>query len=201
MIEEIATNKKVVKYLDLPIQHISTKILRQMARKTNKDTIINKIELLRKKVPGIALRTSLIVGFPGETEEDFNELKEFLTDYKLENVGVFAYSQEEGTPAAKMDNQVEDDVKEQRKEILMQIQRKIVKEQNKLKIDNIYDTIIDGNNGEYYIGRNYEMSPEIDGIIFIKKNTNLKIGDIVKVKITDVMDYDLIGDVFNEFSK
>ena len=172
-----------------------------MARKTNKDTIINKIELLRKKVPGIALRTSLIVGFPGETEEDFNELKEFLTDYKLENVGVFAYSQEEGTPAAKMDNQVEDDVKEQRKEILMQIQRKIVKEQNKLKIDNIYDTIIDGNNGEYYIGRNYEMSPEIDGIIFIKKNTNLKIGDIVKVKITDVMDYDLIGDVFNEFSK
>ena len=201
LIEEIATNKKVVKYLDLPIQHISTKILRQMARKTNKDTIINKIELLRKKVPGIALRTSLIVGFPGETEEDFNELKEFLTDYKLENVGVFAYSQEEGTPAAKMDNQVEDDVKEQRKEMLMQIQRKIVKEQNKLKIDNIYDTIIDGNNGEYYIGRNYEMSPEIDGIIFIKKNTNLKIGDIVKVKITDVMDYDLIGDVFNEFSK
>ena len=191
----------MLKYLDLPIQHISTKILRQMARKTNKDTIINKIELLRKKVPGIALRTSLIVGFPGETEEDFNELKEFLTDYKLENVGVFAYSQEEGTPAAKMDNQVEDDVKEQRKEILMQIQRKIVKEQNKLKIDNIYDTIIDGNNGEYYIGRNYEMSPEIDGIIFIKKNTNLKIGDIVKVKITDVMDYDLIGDVFNEFSK
>ena len=201
LIEEIATNKKVVKYLDLPIQHISTKILRQMARKTNKDTIINKIELLRKKVPGIALRTYLIVGVPGETEEHFNELKEFLTDYKLENVGVFAYSQEEGTPAAKMDNQVEDDVKEQRKEILMQIQRKIVKEQNKLKIDNIYDTIIDGNNGEYYIGRNYEMSPEIDGIIFIKKNTNLKIGDIVKVKITDVMDYDLIGDVFNEFSK
>lgn len=111
LIEEIATNKKVVKYLDLPIQHISNNILRLMARKTNKQTIIEKIEKLKKKVPGIVLRTSLIVGFPGETDEDFEELKEFLKEYKLDNVGVFKYSREEGTPAANMENQITEEIK------------------------------------------------------------------------------------------
>ena len=155
LIEVIANNPKVMKYLDLPIQHISNNILKMMARKTNKETIIGKINLLREKVPGITLRTSLIVGFPGETEEDFNELCRFLKNYKLDNVGVFTYSQEEGTAAAKLPNQVDEDVKIKRKEKLMNIQRGIVKDLNKLKIGNIYDTIIDGSTGEYYIGRNY----------------------------------------------
>ncbi|MEN8076244.1 30S ribosomal protein S12 methylthiotransferase RimO [Clostridioides difficile] len=201
LIEEIANNKKVVKYLDLPIQHISSKVLKQMGRRTNKETIINKIETLREKVPGIALRTSLIVGFPGETEEDFEELLSFLKDYKLENVGVFSYSQEEDTPAAKMDGQIEEEVKLERQKRLMAIQREIVKAQNKLKVNNIYDTIIDGNNGEYYIGRSYEMAPEIDGLIYIKKQKSLNLGDIVKVKITDIMEYDLMGEVLDESSK
>lgn len=201
LIEEIANNKKVVKYLDLPIQHISSKVLKQMGRRTNKETIINKIETLRDKVPGIALRTSLIVGFPGETEEDFEELASFLKDYKLENVGVFSYSQEEDTPAAKMDGQIEEEVKLERQKRLMAIQREIVKAQNKLKVNNIYDTIIDGNNGEYYIGRSYEMAPEIDGLIYIKKQKSLNLGDIVKVKITDIMEYDLMGEVLDESSK
>lgn len=201
LIDEIASNPKVVKYLDLPIQHISSKILKLMARKTNKENIIEKIKKLRERIPAITLRTSLIVGFPNETEEDFNELKDFVEEYKLENVGVFSYSREEGTPASIMDNQVEEEIKEQRKQKLMLIQRNICKDLNKLKIGNIYDTIIDGHNGEYYIGRNYQMAPEIDGQIFIRENKKLNIGDITKVKITDILDYDLIGDVWNEFSK
>ena len=201
LIEVIANNPKVMKYLDLPIQHISNNILKMMARKTNKETIIGKINLLREKVPGITLRTSLIVGFPGETEEDFNELCRFLKNYKLDNVGVFTYSQEEGTAAAKLPNQIDEDVKIKRKETLMNIQRGIVKDLNKLKIGNIYDTIIDGSTGEYYIGRNYEMAPEIDGLIYITKGKVLKKGDIIKVKITNIMEYDLVGDVWNESSK
>ena len=201
LIEVIANNPKVMKYLDLPIQHISNNILKMMARKTNKETIIGKINLLREKVPGITLRTSLIVGFPGETEEDFNELCRFLKNYKLDNVGVFTYSQEEGTAAAKLPNQVDEDVKIKRKEKLMNIQRGIVKDLNKLKIGNIYDTIIDGSTGEYYIGRNYEMAPEIDGLIYVTKKKTLKKGDIIKVKITNIMEYDLVGDVWNESSK
>ncbi|MBQ8999178.1 MAG: 30S ribosomal protein S12 methylthiotransferase RimO [Clostridium sp.] len=201
LIEEIARNEKVVKYLDLPIQHISSSVLKQMGRRTNKEAIISKIDTLRSKVPGIALRTSLIVGFPGETDENFEELEKFLEDYKLENVGVFAYSQEEDTPAAKMECQVDEEVKIQRQKKLMAVQREVVKEQNKLKIGNIYDTIIDGDNGEYYIGRSYEMAPEIDGLIYIKKEKSLNLGDIVKVKIHDVMEYDLMGEVLDEFSK
>ena len=201
LIEVIANNPKVMKYLDLPIQHISNNILKMMARKTNKETIIDKIDLLREKVPGITLRTSLIVGFPGETEEDFNELCSFLKDYKLDNVGVFTYSQEEGTAAAKLPNQIDEDVKIERKETLMNIQKGIVRDLNKLKIGNIYDTIIDGSTGEYYIGRNYEMSPEIDGLVYVTKKKTLKKGDIIKVKITNVMEYDLVGDVWDESSK
>ena len=201
LIEVIANNPKVMKYLDLPIQHISNNVLKMMARKTNKETIIDKIDLLREKVPGITLRTSLIVGFPGETEEDFNELCSFLKDYKLDNVGVFTYSQEEGTAAAKLPNQIDEDVKIKRKETLMNIQRGIVRDLNKLKIGNIYDTIIDGSTGEYYIGRNYEMAPEIDGLIYVTKKKTLKKGDIIKVKITNVMEYDLVGDVWDESSK
>ena len=201
LIEVIANNPKVMKYLDLPIQHISNNILKMMARKTNKETIIDKIDLLREKVSGITLRTSLIVGFPGETEEDFNELCSFLKDYKLDNVGVFTYSQEEGTAAAKLPNQIDEDVKIKRKETLMNIQRGIVRDLNKLKIGNIYDTIIDGSTGEYYIGRNYEMAPEIDGLIYITKGKVLKKGDIIKIKITNIMEYDLVGDVWNESSK
>ena len=201
LIEEISTNEKVVKYLDLPIQHISSSVLKKMGRRTNKEAIINKIDTLRSKVPGIALRTSLIVGFPGETDENFEELEKFLENYKLENVGVFAYSQEEDTPAAKMECQVDEEVKIQRQKKLMVVQRNVVKEQNKLKIGKIYDTIIDGKNGEYYIGRSYEMAPEIDGLIYIKKEKSLNLGDIVKVKIHDVMEYDLTGEVLDEFSK
>ena len=201
LILEIKNNDKIVKYMDLPIQHISSKILKLMGRKTSKDDIINKINKLRSEIPNITIRTSLIVGFPGETEEDFSELKNFLEDYKLDNVGVFCYSQEEGTPAAIMANQIEQDIKVERQKELMNIQRIVVNNQNKLKIGSIYDTIIDGNNDEFFIGRTYGMAPEIDGVVYIRKTQTLKPGDTVKVRITDVIEYDLIGDVWDEFSK
>lgn len=152
LVDEIASNKKVVKYLDLPIQHISSKILKRMGRKTNKEDIIEKIDLIRSKIKGINLRTSLIVGFPGEEEEDFEELKDFLKEYKLDKVGVFTYSREEGTPAAKMENQIDENIKEKREKTLMMIQRGISKEINQLKINNIYDILVEGYNGEYYFG-------------------------------------------------
>ena len=201
LIEEMATNDKVVKYLDLPIQHISSRILKLMARRTNKEAIIKIIEKLREKMPEISLRTSLIVGFPDEKEEDFKELENFLKDYKLDNVGVFKYSQEEGTPASKMNNQIEEEIKEIRFEKLMKIQKEVVKDLNKLKIDNVYDTIIEGKKGNNYIGRSFDMAPEVDGSIIIKTDKELKNGDIIKVKISGAIEYDLIGEIYNEFSK
>ncbi|MFR4996586.1 MAG: 30S ribosomal protein S12 methylthiotransferase RimO [Clostridium paraputrificum] len=201
LIDEIANNNKVVKYLDLPIQHISNNILKLMARKTSKEAIINKIETLRERIPSIVVRTSLIVGFPGETEEDFNELTKFLQDYKLDNVGVFKYSQEEGTPAANMENQVSEEIKEIRERNLMLVQQEVAKEINELKISNIYDILVEGHNGEYYYGRSYEMAPEIDGVVFFDSEDNIKTGAIVKVKITDCADYDLMGVVVYESCK
>lgn len=201
LIEEMAQNDKVVKYLDLPIQHISDKILKLMGRKTNKNDIIDIIERLRERIPAITLRTSLIVGFPNENNEDFNELKDFIQEYKLDNVGVFSYSREEGTPAAIMNGQLDEDIKDARLKELMLTQRKVMLSLNDLKIGNIYDTIVDGSNGEYFIGRNYAMSPEIDSVIYIRKSKQLKIGDIVKVRITGIQEYDLIGDVIDESSK
>ena len=201
LIEEMAMNPKVVKYLDLPIQHISNNILKRMARRTNKETITNIIDKLRERIPGIALRTSLIVGFPGETEEDFNELCEFLEEYKLDNVGVFKYSKEEGTPAADMENQVEEETKEKRQEKLMLVQKKVVEELNKLKISKVYDTIIEGRRGKYFIGRSSEMAPEIDGNILVNTTRNLEKGDIVKIKIKEALEYDLVGEICDEFSK
>jgi len=201
LIEEIANNEKVVKYLDLPIQHISSKILRMMARKTNKEKVIAIINKLRERIPNIVLRTSLIVGFPNETEEDFKELEEFLKEYKLDNVGVFTYSKEEGTPAAEMNNHVPEKVKVERYNRLMEIQKDVVVNLNKLKISKIYDTIIEGRKGKYFIGRSTEMAPEIDGNILVETEKALNKGDIVKVKINKILDYDLIGEIYNEFSK
>lgn len=193
LITEMATNDKVLKYLDLPIQHISNNILKLMGRKTTKEDIINKIDKLRREIPQIALRTSLIVGFPNETEDDFNGLKEFLKEHKLEKVGVFKYSREEGTPAAIMDMQIDEEIKEIREKELMLIQSEISKEINSLKIGNIYDILVEGYNGEYYYGRNYEMAPEIDGNVFFTKHCPVDKGDIVEVRIEKNTEYDLIG--------
>ncbi|WP_202117486.1 30S ribosomal protein S12 methylthiotransferase RimO [Clostridium chromiireducens] len=201
LIDEIASNDKVAKYLDIPIQHISDKILKLMGRKTSKQDIINKIKMLREKVAGIIIRTTFIVGFPNETEEEFNEIIDFLKEYKLDKVGVFTYSQEEDTPAAQMVGQVEEEIKEKREEKLMLLQKSITEEINKLKIGKLYDILVEGYNGKYYYGRNYEMAPDIDANVLFEFSGNIVNGEFVKVKIVENMDYDLVGVVVDESCK
>ena len=193
LVKEMASNEKVCKYIDIPIQHISSKILKLMGRQTTKEKIIDKINLLRKYMPEIVIRTSLIVGFPGETEEDFNELKEFLINHRIDKVGVFTYSQEEGTPAAIMPDQVDEEVKKLRENEVMRIQQEVSASINEEKLNKVYDVLVEGFNGEYYVGRSYEMAPEIDGNIFFKSQREIKKGKIIKVKITETLEYDLIG--------
>lgn len=200
LIEEMATNDKICNYLDIPIQHISDNILKRMSRKTNKETIVNTIKKLRNRMPDMVLRTSLIVGFPGETEEDFNELKEFVQEYKLDNLGVFTYSQEEGTPAATMENQVEENIKKKRQRELMIIQQDLCKCLNKEKVNKVYEVLVDKENDQYYVGRTKGMAPEIDGLVYIEKTTKMNKGDFVKIKVNKALEYDLIGVVEDELS-
>ena len=200
LIEEISKNDKVCKYLDLPIRHISNDILKRMGRKTSKEEIIDKIKTLRDNVSNIVLRTSLIVGFPGETEEDFNELKEFLKEMKLDKVGVFTYSQEEDTPAALMENQIDEKIKQQREKELMEVQKEISKAINKSKVGRTYKVLVESENSGYFIGRSYEMAPDIDGLIYIKEK-NLNANKFYDVKIKEALEYDLIGVVLNESCK
>ncbi|HEX9026341.1 MAG TPA: 30S ribosomal protein S12 methylthiotransferase RimO [Clostridium sp.] len=201
LIDEIASNEKVVKYLDLPIQHISNNILKLMGRKTSKQDIINKIDKLREKISGIILRTTFIVGFPKETEEDFNEIINFIEEYKLDKVGVFTYSQEEDTPAAIMEGQVIEEVKKKREEKLMLVQKGISEQINKLKIGKLYDILVEGYNGKCYYGRSYEMAPDIDASVLFESSKSIEVGEFIKVKIIENMDYDLVGVVVDESCK
>ncbi len=201
LIDEIASNEKVVKYLDLPIQHISNNILKLMGRKTSKQDIINKINKLREKISGIILRTTFIVGFPKETEEDFNEIIDFIEEYKLDKVGVFTYSQEEDTPAAMMEGQIVEEIKKKREEKLMLVQKGISEQINKLKIGKLYDILVEGYNGKSYYGRSYEMAPDIDASVLFESSKNIEVGEFIKVKIIENMDYDLVGVVVDESCK
>lgn len=198
MILEFKDNDKICKYIDIPIQHVSDSILKRMGRRTNKASIETLLRKLRNEVEDIVIRTSIIVGFPGETEEDFNELKVFLTEHKLDKVGVFTYSQEEDTPAATMEDQIEEDIKLSREKELMLLQQNISAEINKKKIGKIYDVLVEGFNNEHFICRSQEMAPEIDGYILVENNSNIKIGDFIKVRISESLEYDLLGVVYNE---
>ena len=201
LIDEIANNDKVCKYLDIPVQHISDDILKLMGRRGRKQEIINNLNKLRAKVDGIVIRTSIIVGFPGESKENFNELKDFIREIKFDKLGVFKYSQEEGTPAAEMKEQVDEDIKQKREEEIMMLQQAISKDINDSKINRAYEVIIEGKDKEVWYGRSREMAPEIDGLIYFESDKNLQIGTMVKVKITNSSEYDLMGVVCNESSK
>lgn len=197
-IEEVASNPKVCKYIDMPIQHISNNVLRRMNRRGRKEQIIDNIEKMRKSIPNLCLRTSIIVGFPGEAEEDFNELKEFIRETKFDKLGVFKYSQEDGTSAALMENQISEEIKSMREQELMILQQDISKSINKDKIGLIYDVLVEKQADDYYVGRSYEMAPDIDGEIYIKSDKAIEIGKFIKVKITESLEYDLIGVVYYE---
>jgi ribosomal protein S12 methylthiotransferase len=199
LINEFKNNKKLVKYFDIPMQHINDRILKRMNRNTNRMQIIGLINKIRNEVEGAVIRTSLITGFPGETQEEHEELKNFLIKYKLDRVGVFKYSREEHTPAYKLPEQVDEEVKEQRQIELMEIQQGISYENNLLKIGKIYDVLIEEKDVEnIYVGRTYMDSIEIDGCVYVTSDKELTLGNIYKVKINDALEYDMIGDVLDE---
>ena len=195
LINTIKNEDKIVKYIDIPIQHCSTKILKAMNRKSTKTSIIKTIERLRKQIPGIVIRTTLITGFPGETKEDFNELYNFVKETKFDRLGVFAYSKEENTKAAKMPGQVRQDVKERRRDKIMELQRRISLENNQKYIGQIVNVIVEEIDEEgAYIGRcSFDAEGIDNGIIFTSKKKHKK-GDFVKVLVNDAFDYDLSGE-------
>ena len=202
LINAVAESKKVCHYFDIPMQHISNNILTAMKRTTSKEEILGLINRIKTKMPDAVIRTSLIVGFPGETEEDFNELKEFIKLNLLDRVGIFTYSPEEGTLAAKLDNQIEENLKESRKNTLMQLQSMNSLENNKKLVNKVLKVLVEGKakNNQYY-GRSYQDAPDIDQNIYINSDTNINTGDIVNVKIKEAYAYDLIGDVYHESCK
>lgn len=201
IIDEIATNDKVCKYIDIPLQHISDNVLKNMRRRGRKKIILENISKLREKISNVVLRTTFIVGFPGETEEDFKELKDFVRQIKFDKLGVFKYSKEEGTAAFDMTDQISEDVKEYREAEIMFLQQGISFEINQSKVGKIYEVLIDEFDGELYHGRSFEMAPEVDGEILIKSTKNLNIGDWVNMKIESASEYDLMGVVCDEFGK
>lgn len=193
LINVIANEEKVCSYIDIPLQHSDKTVLKNMNRVGDGEDYKALISKMRKAIPGLALRTTFMVGFPGETDEQFENLCKFTEDVKFDKMGCFTFSPEEDTPAYDMQNQIDDDVKVRRQEVLMNKQYSITEELNKQRIGRIYKVIIDTFDGEKYVGRSYMDSPEIDsGIIFTCDN-NLNIGDFVNVKITDYNGYDLIG--------
>ncbi len=202
LIAAIRDEKKVVPYLDLPIQHASDRILKRMGRRTTNADLRRIIGRLREEIPDIALRTSLISGFPGETEEDHQELYRFVNEMEFDRLGVFTYSQEENTPAALMPEQVDEEVKAVRRDELMELQQEIAFEKAEDMTGRVLWCMIEGKVAEedVYVGRTYKDAPNVDGYMFIQTSASLMTGDFVQVQVTDSNEYDLIGEIYHEFT-
>lgn len=194
LIDVIAENDKICNYIDIPLQHSNKNVLVNMNRVGFGDEYKALIEKMRAKIPNLSLRTTFMVGFPSETDEQFTDLCDFVKSVKFDKMGCFTFSPEEDTPAFDMDNQIDDEIKNRRQEILMDIQYSITEESNKSRVGNTYKVIVDEYDGEKYIGRSYLDSPEIDSGIIFTSNDKLQIGSFVNVKITDYDGYDLIGE-------
>lgn len=194
LIDVIANEEKVCKYIDIPLQHSDTTVLKNMNRVGDGNDYRVLLDKMRKAIPDLALRTTFMVGFPGETDEQFENLCDFVKDMKFDKMGCFTFSPEEDTPAFDMDNQIDEDVKKRRQEVLMNAQYSITEASNKNRVGNVYKVIIDSFADGKYIGRSYMDSPEIDSGIIFTSNKKLNIGDFVNVKITDFDGYDLIGE-------
>lgn len=197
LIETIASNDKICKYIDMPLQHSEDHILRKMRRPGRQRDARELIEKIRKAIPDVALRTSIIVGFPGETEEDFANLCRFVEEIRFDRLGVFTYSKEENTPASRLPDQIDEETKEYRANVLMEIQRKIANEQNSRRIGSVIDVLVeqyDGRN-DVYIGRSQYDAPEVDGEVYVTSpNGPLNIGELYKVRVTHAYEYDLSGE-------
>ena len=205
LIEEVKQNEKICKYFDIPIQHISNNMLKAMNRKTSKENIEKLIRKIRDQISDVTLRTSLIVGFPGETNQDFSELYEFVKKAKFDKMGAFMYSKEDGTPAARMKNQIHGNTKKSRYNKIMSVQQEISRENLRNKIGQEYEALIEdiSFDKKYLIGRTTKDVPDIDGIVYIKYNsfkentrdiTEFK-NRFIKCKIIDIKDYDLIAEI------
>jgi len=189
-------NSKVCKYLDMPLQHISDPVLKRMIRHVTKEETLALIKNIKQEVPGVALRTTMLVGFPGESSKDFDELKQFIKETKFERLGVFAYSHEDGTYAARnFEDNLSETLKQERVNELMEIQQQISAELNQNKIGSVFKVVVDKKEGEFFIGRTEFDSPEVDGEVLIKGQQELQSGEFVHVKITGAEDYDLFGEV------
>ncbi|MGZ3732712.1 MAG: MiaB/RimO family radical SAM methylthiotransferase, partial [Parachlamydiaceae bacterium] len=197
LIALMQSDKRICPYLDMPIQHINNAILKSMRRTTSKEEIIATVEKLRAQIPGVVIRTSLIVGFPGETEEQFNELVEFVQKYPLDNIGVFKYSREPKAHSYDYPDQIPEEIKEKRFRKLMQLQKKIAKKRNQQKVGQQLEVVVEGYHPESQLlmrGRFAGQCPEIDGMVIINDGRKVKaFGERYTVEITDVADYDLIG--------
>ena len=203
LIETIRDEKKICHYLDIPIQHASDRILKRMGRRTSKQELIDIVGKLRKEIPDIVLRTTLITGFPGETEEDHEELKEFVDEMEFDRLGVFTYSPEENTPAAEMSDQVPEEVKEERRDELMELQQEISYDKGQDRIGQELLVMIEGKVADEsaYIGRTYGDAPKVDGYIFVQTGELLMTGDFAKVRVTGALEYDLIGVLSDEYTE
>lgn len=197
LIDAIVRNEKVCHYLDMPIQHANDGILKRMGRRTSKKDIVNIVEKLKKRIPDICLRTTLICGFPGETEEEHEELMQFVNDMEFDRLGAFAYSPEEGTPAETFPDQVAEETKLTWQEEVMELQQEVSSDKNEELTGREYWAFIEGKVADEnaYIGRTYRDAPGIDGYVFIQTDETLITGDFVKVKITGAYEYDLIGEI------
>lgn len=200
LIEVIAEEEKICHYLDIPIQHASDNILKKMGRRTNQAELRENIAKLRERIPDICLRTTLISGFPGETQEDFEELYRFVNDIEFDRLGVFTYSQEEDTVAAELPEQVPDEVKVFRRDELMELQQEIAFEKAENMPGTVLTVMVEGKvaDEDTYVTRTYKDAPGVDGYLFLNTTANLMTGDFVKVIVTDSNEYDLIGEIYHE---
>ena len=200
LIEAIKNEPKVCHYLDMPIQHASDNVLKRMGRRTDKQELIDIVAKLRREIPDIALRTTLITGFPGETDEEHEEVMEFIDECEFDRLGVFTYSREEDTPAAVMPDQIDEAVKEKYRDEIMQLQQEISADRSADMVGRTLEVMIEGYiaDDDTYVGRSYKDAPNVDGLVFVECDRELMSGNFVNVLITGSTEYDLIGKIVEE---
>lgn len=202
LIDVIAAHDNICSYFDMPIQHASNRVLKRMNRRTSKEDIRSKVEMIRSKIPDAVIRTTVIVGFPGETEEDLEELIDFMKKIKFDRLGAFAYSREEDTPADRMDGHMDEEIKEERRDRVMMVQQAISEEINQKREDKVFEVLIEEEAEDgVYVGRTQGDAEEIDSVVYVNSDEELEIGSFVNVYITEAMEYDLIGDVVDELAE
>ena len=200
LFRSIKEEPKVCHYLDIPVQHASDRVLKRMGRRTDQQQLRSMIEKLREEIPDICLRTTLITGFPGEAEDDHEELMQFINDMEFDRLGAFTYSQEEDTPAAIMPDQIAEEIKLERQQDIMELQQEIAFEKAESMIGRVLTVMVEGKvaDEDVYVARTYRDAPNVDGYLFLNTTATLMTGDLVRVMVTDSNEYDLVGEIYHE---